>query len=82
MNGAISGEALPLRHGHVSSYDSKTQTARITFEDRDDLVSQPFQLLVPNTKKNRDECHLDVGEHVLCLCLGNGIEAGYVLGAV
>jgi phage baseplate assembly protein V len=75
-------EALPLRDGHVSSYDPATHTARVVFEDRDNLVSNPFPVLLPNTLKNRDETHLDPGEHVICLCFGNGVESGIVLGCV
>ena len=75
-------EALSFRDGHVSSYDPKTHMARILFTDHDDLVSYPFPVLLPNTLKNRDEIHLDVGEHVMCLCMGNGIETGFVLGCV
>ena len=75
-------ESIPLRDGHVSSYDPATHTARIVFEDHDSLVSYPFPVLLPNTLKNKDEIHLDVGEHVMCLCFGNGIESGIVLGCV
>lgn len=76
------GEAASLRDGHVSSYDAKTHKARVLFSDRDNLVSHPYQVLLPNTAINREECHLDVDEHVLCLCLGNGLETGYVLGTI
>lgn len=79
---AALGEAASLRDGHVSSYDPNAHTARVKFSDRDDLVSLPYQVVLPNTAKNREECHLDIDEHVLCLCLGNGLETGYVLGAV
>ncbi|MDR3353944.1 MAG: hypothetical protein LBO21_02755 [Synergistaceae bacterium] len=75
-------ESIPLRDGHVSSYDPATHTARIVFGDRDDMVSHPFPVLLPNTLKNKDEIHLDPGEHVMCLCFGNGIESGVVLGCV
>lgn len=79
---ASGGELPSVRVGHVSSYDPTTHTARIKFEDKEELVSYPFQVVLPNTLKNHDEYHLDIGEHVLCVCLGNGIEAGYVLGAL
>jgi phage baseplate assembly protein gpV len=75
-------ESIPLRDGHVSSYDPATHTARVVFEDHDNLVSPPFPVLLPNTLKNKDEIHLDPGEHVMCLCFGNGIESGVVLGCV
>jgi phage baseplate assembly protein gpV len=75
-------ESIPLRDGHVSSYDPATHTARVVFGDHDSLVSPPFPVLLPNTLKNKDEAHLDAGEHVICLCFGNGIESGVVLGCV
>ncbi|GHV50442.1 baseplate protein [Synergistales bacterium] len=75
-------ESLPVRDGHVSSYDPATHTARVVFADKGDMVSYPFQVIVPNSLKNRDEVHLDVGEHVVCVCLGNGIETGFVLGSL
>lgn len=76
------GEAASLRAGRVSSYDPKTHTARIKFSDRGGLVSLPYQVGLPNTAGNREERHLDVGEHVLCACPGNGLETGYVLCAL
>jgi phage baseplate assembly protein V len=71
-----------LRDGHVSSYDASTHTARVVFDDLDGMVSHPFPVILSNTLKNKDEIHLDAGEHVLCLCMGNGIESGVVLGCV
>jgi phage baseplate assembly protein gpV len=71
-----------LRDGHVSSYDAVTHTARVIFDDLDGMVSYPFPVIVPNTLKNKDEIHLDANEHVMCLCMGNGIESGVVLGCV
>jgi phage baseplate assembly protein V len=71
-----------IRHGYVSVYNQKTHRARVRFPDKDDLVSYWLPVLVPNTRKNRDEAPLDEGEHVVCLFLGNGLEMGYVLGSV
>lgn len=81
MDSAIYSIPAYLREGHVSSYNPKTKTARVRFEELDNLVSHPFKVIVPNSIDNKDEYHLDVGEHVTCLCLGNGIEAGYVVGS-
>ncbi|MDR1471575.1 MAG: hypothetical protein LBS75_03545 [Synergistaceae bacterium] len=82
MKIANTSEVIPLRDGHVSSYDPTTHTARVVFEDHDNLVSNPFPVLLPNTLKNKDEIHLDPGEHVMCMCFGNGLESGVVLGCV
>ena len=70
------------RFGYVSDYDPKRHMARIQFPDKGDLVSAWLPVAVQNSKKNRDECHLDVGEHVYCNMMGNGLEARVVLCAV
>lgn len=70
------------RFGYVSDYDPKRHMARIEFPDKEDLVSAWLPVAVSNTKKNKDECHLDIGEHVFCAMMGNGIEAGVVLCSI
>ena len=70
------------RFGYVSDYDPKRHMARIQFPDKDDLVSAWLPVAVSNSKKNRDECHLDIGEHVFCSMMGNGLEAGVVLCSI
>lgn len=70
------------RFGYVSAYDPKRHMARIRFPDKGDLVSAWLPVAVQNSKKNRDECHLDIDEHVYCNMMGNGLEAGVVLCAV
>jgi phage baseplate assembly protein V len=74
--------ACSCRFGYVSVYDPKRHMARIQFPDKDNLVSAWLPVAVPNSKKNKDENHLDVGEHVFCVMLGNGLEAGIVLCSV
>ena len=75
-NGAIA------RFGYVSAYDPERHMARIKFPDKENLVSSWLPVVIPNSKKNHDELHLDINEHVFCLMLGNGLEAGAVIGAV
>ena len=70
------------RFGYVSAYDPQKHMARIQFPDKGDLVSAWLPVAVLNSKKNHDECHLDVGEHVYCNMMGNGLESGVVLCAV
>ena len=69
-----------LRIGHVTEYDPKTHRARVYFPELD-ILSHWLSLIVPNSLENHDELHLDTNEHVACLMLGNGIEAGFILGA-
>ncbi|MBQ9527605.1 MAG: phage baseplate assembly protein V [Fretibacterium sp.] len=70
------------RFGYVSVYDPKRHMARVRFPDKGDVVSGWLPVTVPNTKRNKDERPLDVGEHVFCVMMGNGLEAGAILGAV
>ena len=70
------------RFGYVSDYDPKRHMARVHFPDKGDLVSNWLPVAIPNSKKNKDECHLDIGEHVFCSMLGNGLEAGVVLCSI
>ena len=70
------------RFGYVSDYDPKRHMARIQFPDKGNLVSAWLPVAVTNSKKNKDECHLDIGEHVFCSMMGNGLEAGVVLCSI
>lgn len=81
MNGIGSVVSNMVAVGVVSSFNEKTGTARVTFEDRSNTVSYDLPVIVPQTLKNKDYYLPDVGEHVLCLFLGNGQEQGFILGA-
>ena len=68
--------------GYVSVYDPAKHRARVRFPDKGDVVSGWLPVVVPNTKKNKDEYPLDVDEHVFCVLMGNGLEMGAVLGSI
>ena len=70
------------RFGYVSDYDPVRHMARIKFPDKGDLVSAWLPVAVPNSHKNKDEVHLDIGEHVYCNMMGNGLESGVVLCSI
>lgn len=70
------------RFGYVSAYDPARHMARIQFPDKNNLVSDWLPVAVPNSKQNRDELHLDIGEHVYCSMSGNGLEVGVVLCSI
>lgn len=70
------------RVGYVSAYDAKRHMARVMFPDKDNVVSDWLPVIVPNTKKNKDEYHLDIDEHVFCCMMGNGLEMGVVMGSI
>lgn len=70
------------RFGYVSAYDAKRHMARIQFPDKDNLVSAWLPVAIPNSLKNKDEVHLDIGEHVYCSMMGSGLEVGVVIGSI
>lgn len=70
------------RYGYVSNYDAKKHMAQVCFPDKNNLVSNWLPVIIPNSIKNHDEFHLDINEHVFCLMLGNGLEAGAVIGSI
>ena len=70
------------RFGYVSDYDPERHMARIQFPDKDNLVSAWLPVAIPNSMKNKDERHLDIGEHVYCNMMGNGLEVGVVLCSI
>lgn len=71
-----------IRDGIVSSTDPATMTARVTFPDRDDLVSYPLEVLSHGSQDNKHYWMPGVGEQVLCLFLpqDNNLSQGYILG--
>lgn len=66
------------RFGYVSAYDPEKHRARIEFPDIG-IVSGWLPVGMRNSKDNRDEHALDVGEHVYCLLHEN---SGIVLCSV
>lgn len=83
-----------VRIGIVSSIDSEEQTARVTFQDKENLVSGPLKVLenTPNLTIQTAEGHdheiivkpwmPSVGQSVVCLYLPNGESDGFVLGKI
>lgn len=70
-----------IRVGEVTSVDPVAFTARVRFEDRDDIESYDLRLIVRRSQGTRDYDVPEVGENVLCLFLPTGVEDGFVLGA-
>ncbi|MDL2280316.1 phage baseplate assembly protein V [Selenomonadales bacterium OttesenSCG-928-I06] len=72
-----------IREGIVSSTDPSTCTVRVTFPDKDDLVSAPLPVLTRGSKNNKDYWMPDVGESVVCIFLPNntnGNNDGFCIG--
>lgn len=71
-----------IRYGRISSVNPENMTARVLFDDQDDMVTDELPVIVRNSKDNRDYALPDVGEYVVCLFLDNDRSAGFVVGAV
>lgn len=69
-----------IRDGIVSSTNPANCTVRVTFPDKDDLVSGDLKVLTRGSKDNKDYWMPDVGESVVCLFLPNGNNEGFCLG--
>lgn len=70
-----------IKIGEVSSVDPAKATARVVFDDDESLVSGELQILQLNSLMNKGYWLPDVGEDVVCLFMGTGLEEGFILGA-
>lgn len=55
---------------------------RVTFEDRDNMVSAPLAVLQMYTNSDKSIRMPSINEDVVCVFLPTGLEAGYVIGSV
>ena len=67
--------------GYVTDYDEKKHMAKVNFPDKN-IISSWLPVIIPNSKENHDELHLDLQEHVACIMLGTGLENGFIIGAI
>lgn len=71
-----------IRHGIVSSVNTEKCTARVTFPDKDNLVSAELPILQSAGVKNKYYNLVDVGDSVVCLMTPNsGDGTGFILGS-
>lgn len=87
MNEFTEGQILQILHnifrvGEVSSVDGSRHTVRVTFDDKEDVVSYDLRVLTLGTYRNKVQHLPDVKEQVLCAFLPNGEEMGFVLGSI
>lgn len=69
-----------IRQGKVTEVIGSK--ARVTFEDRDNVVSAPLSVLQLYTGENKSIHMPSIGDEVLCLFLPTGLEDGYIIGSV
>ncbi|XPV75529.1 MAG: phage baseplate assembly protein V [Desulfovibrio sp.] len=70
-----------IRTGEVVGIDEKRHAVRVQFPDADGVVSYWLPVLVDKAHVDKAVHALDIGEHVTCVFLPNGQEAGFVIGA-
>ena len=70
-----------IRVGKISSIDPAKGTAKVTFTDRDDIVTRELPLLFTKTLKDYYYCMPDIGERVRCFFDPEAPSKGFVLGS-
>ncbi|MGG1442166.1 phage baseplate assembly protein V [Brevibacillus laterosporus] len=71
-----------IRVGRVSVVYPERCTARVLFDDRDNLVSSELPMLGRGSLSNKDYWLPDVNEMVWCLFLPTGNQQGVILGTI
>jgi phage baseplate assembly protein V len=70
-----------IRVGRVSAVYPERCTARVVFDDRENLVSFELPTLGRGSLYNKDYWLPDVDEQVVCLFLPNGNAQGFIIGS-
>lgn len=71
-----------MRYGRVDSVDLKKATARVVFQDRDDVKSFDLQVMQKNTLNKKAYWMPEIDEIAVCLFLSNGQESGIIIGTL
>jgi len=70
-----------FRVGLVKQQDLQSARVRVTFPDRDQMMSYWLPILFPKTQDDKSYWIPDIGEQVVCL-MDEHDEAGAVMGAI
>ena len=73
-----------IRHGYVTARDEAKHRVQVQLKDTVNaaLTTKFLPVLVPRASANLDYDLPDVGDEVVVLFAANGLEQGYVLGAI
>ena len=73
-----------IRTGFVVAQDANKHRVRVELRDTvtNQLVSQFLPVLIPRASSDLHYDLPDIGDQVLCLFGGNGLEQGYVVGSM
>lgn len=69
-----------FRIGKVSSVDDNNMSARVTFPDRQNVVSYSLSIIVPFAGSSQFYYMPNVGDTVVCIFNPNNKSEGYILG--
>ncbi|MBR4153362.1 MAG: phage baseplate assembly protein V [Selenomonadaceae bacterium] len=72
-----------IRYGVISSVNPEICAARVTFEDKDNLVSAELPILQSACANNQFYSLPDVGDNVVCLVTSNDPNgmSGFIIGS-
>nr|DAG48162.1 MAG TPA: type VI secretion protein [Caudoviricetes sp.] len=74
-----------IRIGTVSAVNGESCSARVAFEDKDNMVSAELPIITIGSKQTKAYWLPEVGTQVLCIfqpnASGSGISKGFVIGA-
>jgi len=72
-----------VRTGTVSEVNVVNNTARVTFDDKDGIVSPELHILHRCSGRNKDYWVPDIGDQVLCIFNNNdkNFSTGWILGS-
>lgn len=74
-----------IRVGRISSVNPETMTAKVTFPDKDNMISANLHVLNRGSKTCKDYYIPAIDEQVLCIFLpnagGKGSSTGFILGS-
>ncbi|WP_337393861.1 phage baseplate assembly protein V [Phascolarctobacterium succinatutens] len=74
-----------IRIGTVSAVNGESCSARVAFEDKDNMVSAELPIITIGSKQTKAYWLPEVGTQVLCIfqpnASGSGISKGFIIGA-
>jgi phage baseplate assembly protein V len=71
-----------IRVGVVTGINPEKGTVRVHLVGVDEEVSYELPVIYPKTHKDKAYFMPDIGEQVVCIFSGQGLEQGFVLGAI
>lgn len=74
-----------IRIGTVSAVNGESCSARVVFDDKDNMVSAELPIITIGSKQTKAYWLPEVGTQVLCIfqpnASGSGISKGFIIGA-